>query len=282
MEAAAYISTFNNTKASSVCFPSDYVLPEEKRPDLSQVSVLNSIPVIDLKDCNEIIKNEMGSSQLVQQVSRACEEFGFFQIVNHGVPQELCDRMMSVITDFFELPTEDKKEFYSTDPTKPVRLFSYYLKNNGSQEKVSMWSESFSHLWLPFHELSHLLPANPPQYREVYDEYEKEIGRMVDRLLSLISLGLGLEQGCLKKKLGPNPGKRAQSNYYPPCPNPELTLGLNVHTDISALTVLRQSEGVSGLQVIKDGKWVMVDPIPNAFVINLGDQIQVNLTRVVS
>lgn len=95
------------------------------------------------------------------------------------------------------------------------------------------------------------------------------------RLLSLISQGLGLEKDCLEKKLGDKPILNAQGNYYPPCPNPELTLGLNVHTDLNALTILRQSEGLTGLQVIKDGVWVAVEPIPNAFVINLGDQIQV-------
>ncbi|KAM0987546.1 hypothetical protein PS2_011409 [Malus domestica] len=54
-----------------------------------------------------------------------------------------------------------------------------------------------------------------------------------------------------------------------------LTLGLAVHTALNTLTVLRQTEGVTGPQVIKDGKWVAVDSLPNAFVINLGDQIQV-------
>lgn len=67
----------------------------------------------------------------------------------------------------------------------------------------------------------------------------------------------------------------AHANFYPPCPDPELTLGLAVHTDLNALTVLMQSEEVSGLQVIKDGNWVAVDPVPNAFVVNLGDQLQV-------
>jgi isopenicillin N synthase-like dioxygenase len=66
-----------------------------------------------------------------------------------------------------------------------------------------------------------------------------------------------------------------QANFYPPCPDPELTLGLAVHTDLTALKVLRQTEGVTGLQVLKDGNWVAFDPVPVAFVINLGDQIQV-------
>lgn len=94
------------------------------------------------------------------------------------------------------------------------------------------------------------------------------------RLLSLLSIGLGLEDDYLLKKLGEQPRLRAQANFYPPCPDPELTLGLLDHTDSNALTVLLQSQ-VSGLQVNKDGKWISVPSIPNAFVINLADQIQV-------
>ncbi|XWS34720.1 hypothetical protein CRYUN_Cryun21dG0062100 [Craigia yunnanensis] len=243
----------------------NYILPQHKRPNLTQISTLASIPIIDLVEPSALV---------VEQISKACEEYGFFQIINHGIPQELCDRMMAVITDFFELPPEEKAPFLTTDHTKQVKLFNYFVKD-GSQNKVSMWSECFSHPWHPLDDILHLLPQNPPQYRDVVAEYAKEIGVLMKWLLSLISQGLGLEKDCLEKKLGDKPILREQGNYYPPCPNPELTLGLNVHTDLNALTIVRQSEGVTGLQVIKDGKWVAVEPIPNAFVINLGDQIQV-------
>ncbi|KAF8008349.1 hypothetical protein BT93_K2122 [Corymbia citriodora subsp. variegata] len=63
-------------------------------------------------------------------------------------------------------------------------------------------------------------------------------------------------------------------NFYPPCPEPELTYGLPGHTDPNALTILLQDLHVAGLQVLKDGKWVAIDPHPNAFVINIGDQLQ--------
>jgi len=67
-------------------------------------------------------------------------------------------------------------------------------------------------------------------------------------------------------------------NFYPPCPEPELTYGLPAHTDPNALTILLQDLSVAGLQVLlKDGKWVAVNPHPDAFVINIGDQLQVNL-----
>ena len=112
--------------------------------------------------------------------------------------------------------------------------------------------------------------------REAFSEYAREIGSLVRRLLSLISRGLGIEEDSLLKILDDKPRLRAQANFYPPCPDPELTMGLPVHTDFHALTVVLQS-GVSGLHVIKDGKWVAVPAIPNAFVVNLGDQIEVSL-----
>ncbi|KAJ0037671.1 hypothetical protein Pint_22873 [Pistacia integerrima] len=121
-----------------------------------------------------------------------------------------------------------------------------------------MWSQSFSHPWHPTEDLSHLLPENPPQYREVFGEYAKEIGALMNRLLSLISQGLGLEKEYLQKRLGMKPGLKAQANYNPPCPEPEFTLGLGAHTDLNAVTILWQSEGVSGLQVLSNGRYKSV------------------------
>jgi hypothetical protein len=133
----------------------NFILPEDKRPQLSQISSLASIPVIDLNN---------GQSTLVQKISQACEEYGFFQIINHGVPEELCAKTMAVVTQFFGLPPEERAEFSTQDHTKRVKLFNYFLKLKG-QEKVSMWSETFSHPWHPTDDFTHFLPKNPPNYR---------------------------------------------------------------------------------------------------------------------
>lgn len=94
------------------------------------------------------------------------------------------------------------------------------------------------------------------------------------RLLGLISLSLGLEEAYIEQVLGEQEQHMA-INYYPICPEPDLTYGLPAHTDPNALTILLQDPHVPGLQVFKEGQWIAVNPHPNAFVINLGDQLQV-------
>lgn len=95
------------------------------------------------------------------------------------------------------------------------------------------------------------------------------------RLQEAISESLGLDKDSLKNILGEQ-GQHMAMNYYPACPQPELTYGLPSHTDPNALTILLQDLQVAGLQVLKDAKWLAVEPRPNAFVINIGDQIQVS------
>jgi len=64
-------------------------------------------------------------------------------------------------------------------------------------------------------------------------------------------------------------------NYYPPCPMPDHVLGLKPHTDGSSITFVLQDKEVEGLQVLKDNKWFKVPIVPDALVINVGDQIEV-------
>ncbi|KAF8413629.1 hypothetical protein HHK36_001621 [Tetracentron sinense] len=64
-------------------------------------------------------------------------------------------------------------------------------------------------------------------------------------------------------------------NYYPPCPQPELVIGLTPHSDSVALTILLQVNEMEGLQIKKDGRWIPVKPLPNAFIVNIGDILEI-------
>jgi len=69
-------------------------------------------------------------------------------------------------------------------------------------------------------------------------------------------------------------------NYYPPCPQPEQVIGLNPHSDGVALTILLEVNEIQGLQIKKDGVWIPINPLSNAFVVNIGDMLEV--TNIIS
>lgn len=98
---------------------------------------------------------------------------------------------------------------------------------------------------------------------------------MGDELFRSLSIGLGLEGHELKEAAGGEDTIHLlKINYYPPCPRPDLALGVVAHTDMSAITILVPNE-VQGLQVFKEEHWYDVKYIPNALIIHIGDQIEV-------
>lgn len=66
--------------------------------------------------------------------------------------------------------------------------------------------------------------------------------------------------------------------YYPPCPKPELVMGFAAHSDSTVITILNEVNGVSGLEVKKNGVWLPVNFLPNSLVVNVGDILEVNFS----
>ncbi|KAI3919654.1 hypothetical protein MKW98_031787 [Papaver atlanticum] len=64
-------------------------------------------------------------------------------------------------------------------------------------------------------------------------------------------------------------------NYYPPCPQSDHVIGLTTHSDPGGLTVVLQLNEVDGLQIKKEETWVPIKPLPNAFVVNIGDILEI-------
>jgi isopenicillin N synthase-like dioxygenase len=70
--------------------------------------------------------------------------------------------------------------------------------------------------------------------------------------------------------------KGMRVNYYPPSKQADRVLGLSPHSDACGLTLLLQmNHDVQGLQVKKDGKWFPVHTLHGAFVVNVGDVLEV-------
>jgi len=114
----------------------------------------------------------------------------------------------------------------------------------------------------------------PEVCRKEVMEWDKEVVRVARVLYALLSEGLGLGAERLTE-MGLVEGRVMVGHYYPFCPQPDLTVGLNSHADPGALTVLLQDH-IGGLQVETEQGWIHVKPQPNALVINIGDFLQVS------
>lgn len=180
---------------------------------------------------------------------------------------------MNVGEEFFNMSVEDKLPMYSEDPKKPCRLCSSINYDN---EETHFWRDSLRHPVHPVEHFKHLWPSKPTTYREVTEIYSVMVRNLGLQLLEMICEGLELKSGHFQDELSNL--QLLSINHYPPCPDPSLTLGLPKHSDPNLITVLLQGD-ISGLQVLNEGEWISVEPIPNAFIINLGHILQVRITK---
>lgn len=65
-------------------------------------------------------------------------------------------------------------------------------------------------------------------------------------------------------------------HYYPPCPDPSLTMGFSEHSDVTSITIHLQDEQVGGLHIRKGDRWIAVNAVPDSLTINVGDQLEVS------
>ncbi|PON33327.1 Oxoglutarate/iron-dependent dioxygenase [Parasponia andersonii] len=221
------------------------------------------VPVIDL---GGITKDSFRRREIIDSVREASENGGVFQVINHGIPQTVMEEMIDGVRRFHEQDTEVKKAFYTRDINKPL---VYNTNNNLYSSKSADWRDTFHCRMAP----------NPPKpedlplvCRDILTEYSKQVMKLGILLFELMSEALGLNPNHLYD-MNCAEGLNVLCHYYPPCPQPQLTMGVSRHADIDFLTVLLQDH-IGGLQVLIDNKWVDVSPLSGALVVNIGDLLQ--------
>ncbi|KAK8654215.1 hypothetical protein V6N13_128188 [Hibiscus sabdariffa] len=109
--------------------PQSYIFPPETRPGNLIVPTCKTILVIDLGSTVD-----QSRTRIVQQILKASQEYGFFQVINHGITEDLMDQSMDVFKEFFNMPAEDKAMLYSLDPESSCRLLTSSV--NYAREKI--------------------------------------------------------------------------------------------------------------------------------------------------
>ncbi len=249
-----------------------------------------SVPTIDIdpliKDCGESQK-----AAAVASIDGACRDWGFFQVVNHGISDALINRVWDTTHRFFVLP-RDVKLSVSRTRENPRGYYDRELTKNARDLK-----EVFDFAALPFSGLpdDHLKnraavdgrnqwPDGVPDFKKTMLEYFRACELLGLQLLEGMCLALGMAGDTLRRHFSPEHTSFVRLNYYPlddplePAAAADVTdlgdMALHHHTDAGALTVLLQDD-VGGLQVFANDEWHGVEPTPGALVINVGDMMQV-------
>ncbi|OMO63567.1 Oxoglutarate/iron-dependent dioxygenase [Corchorus olitorius] len=225
-----------------------------------------SIPTVDFSLLTS--SNPEERSKVIQDLAKACQDWGFFMVTNHGLPESMMKAMIEACRAFFDLPEEEKQEFEGKHVLDPIRCGTSF---NVSVDKVLFWRDFVKFFMHPnFH-----APTKPSCLSEIALEFSKRVGQVAREITRGISESLGLELDYIDEALDLENGLQILiANLYPPCPQPELAMGLPPHSDHSLVTLLMQNE-IGGLQVQHQGKWINVNPIPNSIVANIGDQIEI-------
>ncbi|XP_075507901.1 jasmonate-induced oxygenase 1-like [Primulina tabacum] len=254
--------------------PERYVKKPQERPNFDEPvsgKIHIEIPVIDM---NDLYSDDASlRCKTASLVGYACREWGFFQVVNHGVSQELMARTQEAWREFFKLPMEEKQKLANSPST-----YEGYGSRIGVEKGISLdWSDYFFLHYLPLGlRDQNKWPSLPISCRELVGEYCKEVVKLGGNLMKILSANLGLREDYLHEAFGGEDMSACMRvNYYPKCPQPDLTLGLSPHSDPGGITLLLPDYDVSGLQVRHADKWVTVKPVSNAFIVNLGDQLQI-------
>ncbi|KAL1190892.1 Flavanone 3-dioxygenase 3 [Cardamine amara subsp. amara] len=248
--------------------PTRYILPPSQRPMLSPSIATDtiSLPVIDLS----LLHDPLLRPCVIHEIELACKGFGFFQIINHGVPSSVVNDAVDAATRFFDLSADEKMHLVSNNFHDPVR---YGTSINHSTDKVYYWRDFIKHYSHPLSKWIDLWPSNPPCYKEKMGKYAEATHVLHKQAIEAISESLGLEKTYLQEEI--EEGSQVMAvNCYPVCPEPEMALGMPPHSDFGSLTILLQSG--QGLEMMDSNKkWVSVPYIEGALIVLLGDQIEV-------
>ncbi|KAM3700685.1 hypothetical protein ACJW31_05G117400 [Castanea mollissima] len=202
----------------------------------------------------------------------ACKDWGFFQVVNHGVSTSFLEEIRTQIESFFKLPYEEKKKLWQ-QPNHQEGFGQLFVVSD--EQKVD-WSDMFFITTRP-HDIRRddLFDKLPTKLRGALETYLIEGKKLAMTISGYMAKALKMDAEEMRELF--NDGVQTMiMNYYPCCPEPDKAIGFTPHSDADALTVVFQLNETEGLQIRKEGRWVPVKPLPNSIIVNIGDIMEGN------
>lgn len=249
----------------------------------------SDFPVIDLEPLREPQVSATATLDIACQVARACEETGFFTVTGHGVPRAVITDLVAQSYAFFDLPLAEKLAVRRPRPEQnrgyiapgeerlarlrgdetPPDLKELYtigpfdLPDTPYFAGPAAYPSFAPNLW----------PRRPVGLRPALQAYWRQLDRVARVLCRIFAESLQLPAEFFDQKTDKHISQLRIMHYPPPeaAPLPgQLRAG--AHTDLGMMTLLYGDNDIGGLEVMnREGCWVRVPIINDAFTVNLGD-----------
>lgn len=246
--------------------------------------LFDEIPSLDLADFTAGTPTQ--KAEFVKKLGEAYQNIGFVAIKNHGLTQDLQDRLYTSIKSFFALDDETKakyekpeigyqrgytgkgKEHAKGRNTGDLKEFYHVGQELGFiPETDTVKSEYPANVW----------PSEIPEFEKDAVEAYQTLEKAGKAMLQAIALNLELPENYFEDKVAYGNSILRQIHYFPitnPDEVPEDAVRAAEHGDINLITLL-MGASADGLQVLrKDGKWIPITALPDQLVVNVGDMLE--------
>jgi isopenicillin N synthase-like dioxygenase len=240
-----------------------------------------TLPILDL---SRLDAGPEEAEAFRADLRQATHDFGFFYLVGHGVPTELMTSVITTARRFFDLPDEDKLAIENLNSPQ----FRGYTRVGGEltqgkvdwREQIDIGSErdavepgpGVPDYWRL--EGPNLWPEALPELREDFTRWREELSAVSIKLLNNWALSLGAEADAFDDAFKDRPSTLIKVVRYPGKSDPTPKQGVGAHRDGGVLTLLLVEPGKGGLQVEHNGDWIDAPPIDGAFVVNIGELLE--------
>lgn len=246
--------------------------------------LFDEIPSLDLAHFTSGTPEQ--KMNFVKKLGEAYQNIGFVAIKNHGLSQDLQDRLYQSIKDFFALPDEVKTQ-YQRPEIGYQRGYTGKGKEHAKGRNTGDLKE-FYHVGQELEAIpdedpvkgeypANLWPKEIPQFKQDALEAFRTLENAGKEMLKAIALNLELPENYFEDKVAYGNSILRQIHYFPienPDEVPADAVRAAEHGDINLITLL-MGASADGLQVLrKDGKWIPITALPDQLVVNVGDMLE--------
>ncbi len=240
------------------------------------------VPILDIGSFHKD-PDSLAAREFIDELRAVCHDHGFFSLVGHGVPAATNERVQALARRFFALPEAERlaianihsPQFRGYTPVghehtqgHPDRRDQLDIAHELPPVRVGPNDPAWLRLRGP-----NLWPDDIPELRPAVEAWIDAMEQLGHTLCRALAVALGQPADRFDAYVAPRPEALVKVIRYPGAETTRDQQGVGEHRDTGLVTFVLQDD-TGGLQVQLDEGWVDIPRVPGAFVVNLGEMMQ--------